>query len=143
MHFIHHLVYLGISSVVAIGINHPIQAPVLAQTTTSPTETSQPQASSPAAIALARHLTKINAKMYGAYWCPHCTHQREVFGQQAFALINYIECDPDGENAKPQQCQAEKIRAYPTWEINGKTYLGVHSLAELAGLSGYQGSRNF
>lgn len=142
--FIRHLLCLGISSiVVAAGVSPLSRLPVLAQTNTAPTGASQAQESSQAAIDLARHLTQINARMYGAYWCPHCTRQQEVFGQQAFALINYTECDPKGKNAKPQQCKAEKIQAYPTWKINGKTYLGVHSLEELANLSGYQGSRNF
>jgi glutaredoxin len=141
--FTRNLLYLGISSVVVVaGVSQLSQLPVLAQTNTAPAG-SQAQKSSQAAIDLARHLTKINAKMYGAYWCPHCTHQREVFGQQAFALINYIECAPDGKNAQPELCKTEKIQGYPTWKINGKTYLGVHSLEELASLSSYQGSRNF
>lgn len=96
-----------------------------------------------AEIALARHLTDIGAKMYGAYWCPHCFDQKQLFGQQAFALINSIECDPAGQNPQVEVCQAAGIQGYPTWEINGQLYSGTRSLQELADLSGYQGARNF
>lgn len=91
---------------------------------------------------LALHLKKINAKMYGAYWCPHCTQQKEMFGN-AIKSINYVECDPRGENAKPSLCQTAKVTGYPTWEINGKQYVGVQSLEELAKRSGYKGSTKF
>lgn len=94
-------------------------------------------------IALARHLTEIGAKQYGAYWCPHCHEQQELFGRQAFALIDYIECDPKGENGAPKLCKMAGIEGYPTWEINGILYPGVQSLDRLADLSDYQGDRDF
>ena len=34
--------------------------------------------SSPYAVALAKHLNSIGAKMYGAFWCSHCLEQKEV-----------------------------------------------------------------
>ncbi|MEX0269104.1 hypothetical protein AB3R30_08170 [Leptolyngbyaceae cyanobacterium UHCC 1019] len=92
---------------------------------------------------LALHLKKINAKMYGAYWCPHCTRQKDLFGKSAIQSISYIECDPRGENAQPNLCKAAKITGYPTWEIKGKQYVGVQSLEELAKASGYKGSTKF
>jgi glutaredoxin len=98
----------------------------------------------PAVTALARHLKKVGAKMYGAYWCPHCNHQKEVFGEATFkAYIAYIECAEDGANANPKLCRAKKISGFPTWEIKGKFYPGTQSLEELADLSGYKGSRAF
>ncbi|HIK24468.1 MAG: hypothetical protein P3X23_007025 [Thermosynechococcus sp. Uc] len=87
---------------------------------------------------LANHLKKINAKMYGAYWCPACMKQKELFGS-AFKTINYIECDARGTNPQPELCKEANIRAYPTWEINGKRYEGVYPLEGLAQLSGYRG----
>lgn len=96
-----------------------------------------------AEIALAQHLTQIGAKEYGAYWCPHCYEQKQLFGKEAAALLNYIECDPNGKNAQPQLCKEAKIEGYPTWEINGKKYPGAYPLEKLADLSGYQGPRNF
>jgi hypothetical protein len=94
-------------------------------------------------IALATHLQTIKAKMYGAYWCPHCHAQEELFGKEAFSAITYIECDPRGKDAQPDLCIAANIKAYPTWEIRGKYYTGRQSLEKLAILSGYKGSSNF
>jgi uncharacterized membrane protein/glutaredoxin len=89
---------------------------------------------------LVQHLRAIDAKMYGAFWCPHCEEQKEKFGV-AKVQIPYIECDSRGPNAQPQLCQAKEIKGYPTWEINQKLYSGERSLEELADLSGFQGSR--
>ncbi len=99
--------------------------------------------SGPDQIALATHLQRIKAKMYGAYWCPHCHTQQELFGKQAFTAVTYIECDPRGKDAQPDLCKAANIKAYPSWEIRGKYYTGTQSLEKLAILSGYKGSRNF
>ncbi|MEB3278157.1 MAG: vitamin K epoxide reductase family protein [Lyngbya sp.] len=99
--------------------------------------------SGPAELALARHLQQLNAKEYGAYWCPHCQEQKQLFGKEAFAMIDYVECDPKGKNARPQLCQEAGITGYPTWEINGQLYPGTASLEKLADLSGYQGRRDF
>lgn len=96
-----------------------------------------------AEMALAQHIKKVGAKMYGAFWCPHCHDQKQLFGQQAFSQINYIECDPKGKNPRPDLCQAANIEGFPTWEINGQFYSGTQSLEQLAELSGYQGPRNF
>jgi uncharacterized membrane protein/glutaredoxin len=98
-----------------------------------------------AEIALARHLKSIDAKMYGAYWCPHCHDQKQLFGEQAAREINYIECDPNGQNSQTELCQANaaNVTGYPTWEINGEFYSGNQTLIELADASGYQGPRNF
>lgn len=96
-----------------------------------------------AELELARHLKQIDAKMYGAYWCPHCHDQKELFGRQAFKEITYVECAPDGQNAQTDLCQTKKIEGFPTWEINGKLYPGTQTLQQLADESGYQGARNF
>ncbi|MDJ0554534.1 MAG: vitamin K epoxide reductase family protein [Microcoleaceae cyanobacterium MO_207.B10] len=96
-----------------------------------------------AEIELARHLTAIGAKKYGAFWCPHCQEQKQLFGKEAFPEINYIECDPRGKNGQPELCQAANIKGYPTWEINGNFYSGLQSLEKLGDLSDYQGLRNF
>ncbi len=99
--------------------------------------------SGPEQIALAAHLQRIKAKMYGAYWCPHCHTQQELFGKEAFTALTYIECDPRGKDAQPDLCKAANIKAYPSWEIRGKYYIGTQSLEKLAILSGYKGTRNF
>lgn len=96
-----------------------------------------------AEMALAQHLSSIGAKMYGAYWCPHCHDQKQLFGQQAFAQIDYVECASDGLDARVDLCQAANITGFPSWEINGQVYPGTQSLVKLAEISGYQGPNNF
>jgi len=83
---------------------------------------------------LALHLSVSGAKMYGAYWCPHCATQKDLFGAAA-DQIPYIECDPAGENSQAPLCQQKGIAAYPTWEINGEFRQGVHPLGKLADLT--------
>lgn len=41
-------------------------------------ETEIARESSPFAVALAKHLQSIGAKLYGAFWCSHCLEQKEV-----------------------------------------------------------------
>lgn len=96
-----------------------------------------------AEIALAEHLTAIGAKKYGAFWCPHCHEQKQLFGKTAFDKINYIECDPRGIDPQPETCQQAGVRSYPSWEINGEMYRGTQPLERLAEISNYQGSTNF
>lgn len=99
--------------------------------------------SSEAEIALASHLKEIGAKMYGAYWCPHCYEQKQLFGREAFSEINYIECASDALHSQTNLCKQAEIKGYPTWEINGKKTSGLQDLEQLAKLSDYQGPRNF
>lgn len=86
---------------------------------------------------LADYLTNTGAKMYGAYWCPHCARQKQLFSHAAH-LIPYIECDPRGANANVDLCNTIGITAYPTWQINGEFYLGAQPLKRLAILSGFE-----
>jgi len=99
--------------------------------------------SGPAELALAEHLTATGAKMYGAYWCPHCHEQKLLLGKEAFSKINYIECAPEAKNPQPKVCEQAGITSFPTWEINGKLEKGVQEGEKLGQLSGYQGKTNF
>lgn len=108
--------------------------------------------SSQAEVELAKHLKSVGAVMYGAYWCPHCHDQKQLFGKEAFAQINYIECAEDVPNSGVAQCRAiaPKVKeatgqdfGFPTWEINGKFLVGTQTLEQLAEATGYQGPRNF
>lgn len=91
-------------------------------------------------IALARHLRKIGAKLYTAYWCPHCHYQKQRFGKEAVKQLEVVECDQRGVNPQTQLCRDKKVRAYPTWEINGKLYSGNHSLESIANFSKFRGN---
>ncbi|MDM7954405.1 MAG: vitamin K epoxide reductase family protein [Cyanobium sp. CZS 25K] len=97
-------------------------------------------ASTPATLALADHLSATGAVMYSAYWCPHCHDQKELFGKEATAKLQIIECAPDGRNNQAALCATKNIQGFPTWEIKGQLDSGQKSLAQLAALSGFKGS---
>ncbi|MEA5464157.1 glutaredoxin family protein [Leptothoe sp. PORK10 BA2] len=88
---------------------------------------------------LADYLANTGATMYGAYWCPHCARQKQLFNQAA-QQVPYVECDARGVNTQVDLCHAVGITAYPTWEIRGEFYLGTQPLKELAILSGFEQS---
>lgn len=77
-------------------------------------------------------LKEKQAKMYGAYWCPHCQNQKKEFGQW-FKNIDYIEC-----TEKELECTAAGVTGYPTWIIHGQKYPGELSFKQLAEFSGCQ-----
>jgi len=71
-------------------------------------------------------------KFYGAFWCPHCADQKKIFGE-SMKYVDYVECDPRGENARTEECAAENIESFPTWIFaNGERLIGVRTLDELA-----------
>lgn len=86
--------------------------------------------------AIAQCLTEKGAKFYGAFWCPHCADQKESFGN-AMTYVNYVECDPRGENANPDACLEADIVSYPTWIFaNGERLVGTRTPQELAQQAG-------
>lgn len=90
--------------------------------------------------ALAEHLKKVDARFYGASWCPHCTDQKEMFGASA-ARLPYVECSPQGPRGPlASACESSRIQSYPTWIINGRRHEGVLPPSELAKLSGFKGN---
>ncbi|WP_035986573.1 vitamin K epoxide reductase family protein [Leptolyngbya sp. KIOST-1] len=101
-------------------------------------------ASGPAEIALANHLNDIGATFYGAWWCPHCHDQKQLFGAEAATIFTYVECAEDGQNPQTALCRSKpEITGFPSWEINGEFYAGTQSLTRLAEISGYTGPMNF
>mmetsp|Transcript_558 Transcript_558/g.899 ORF Transcript_558/g.899 Transcript_558/m.899 type:complete len:243 (-) Transcript_558:105-833(-) len=101
--------------------------------------------SSDQAIALAQHLKSIGAVMYGAYWCPHCSHQKELFGAEAWSLIPYVECSTKGfyYDAGKVNKVITKIDGFPTWNIpsNKEQWVsGEMPLERFVALSGYKES---
>lgn len=71
--------------------------------------------SSPQAIELAKVLKEKGVTMYGTYWCPHCSRQKELFGSEAWSIMNYVECSPKGYGFKGQKT-CEDIDGYPTFK---------------------------
>ncbi len=86
---------------------------------------------SEAELALAECLTESGALFYGAYWCPHCIDQKEMFGEWV-DFVPYVECEDE-----PETCSAAGITGYPTWIFgDGTVVQGAQSLETLAGYSG-------
>lgn len=88
--------------------------------------------------AFAQCLTDKGVKMYGAWWCPHCAAQKQVFGN-AFKKITYIECSPNGTKEMSAECKAAGIEGYPTWVFSdGTKTSGEQTTGDLARASGCQ-----
>ncbi len=88
---------------------------------------------------LAVYMGERGAVMYGSFKCPHCNQQKQMFGE-AFRYIQYVECNPKGDNANPSLCLAKGIMHYPTWEIDGRFYEGAMPLERLSEIAGYGGN---
>lgn len=86
--------------------------------------------------AVAQCITDSGATFYGAFWCPHCTAQKEAFGS-AIKDINYVECStPDGKS-QTAICEQAEIQSYPTWEFaDGSRLTGQQPIERLAAKSG-------
>ncbi|MBN2458637.1 hypothetical protein JXB31_05915 [Candidatus Woesearchaeota archaeon] len=76
-----------------------------------------------------RCIADYGALFYGSVNCGHCPQQRFVLGDSE--EIPYVDC-----TAEKERCESDNITAYPTWRIDGKSYLGWLSVDELSGLTG-------
>ena len=86
--------------------------------------------------AFAQCLTESGATFYGAFWCPHCNEQKQLFGSSQ-KYINYVECSLPDRSGQTTICNEEDITAYPTWVFgDGKRQEGRLSIIELSQLSG-------
>lgn len=86
--------------------------------------------------ALAQCLTDEGAIFYGAYTCPHCQQQKQMFGRSE-RLLPYVECATPGGQGQTEECRAENITGYPTWEFqDGSRLEGVQRLDTLAERAG-------
>ena len=97
-----------------------------------------PGVEDPMSRALAVHLAKSGAVMYGAHWCDPCRQQKQLFGE-ASKRLPYVECSTGGQGT-PQtaECSSRGIKTYPTWVINGQRYAEVLTQTRLAQLTGFQ-----
>ena len=81
----------------------------------------------------ARCLKERGAKMYGAYWCPHCQDQKKMF-KASFEYAPYVECGVQGDlKAQTQECKDAGVQHYPTWQFPplGERFDRVFELQEL------------
>jgi hypothetical protein len=98
--------------------------------------------SSDQAVKLAAKLTAAGVTMYGAFWCPHCSRQKELFGRKAWGMVQYVECAGQGYNGSPAVCAAANIDGYPTWVFaDGTQVSGERPLEYLASQVGFKGFR--
>ena len=96
---------------------------------TTPTLGQAIHPSNGAQVALARRLRERGAMFYGAWWCPACFRQKNLFGQEAGNQLPYIECEKTDTDR--QRCDRAGIKAYPTWVMGQRRVEGVLSLDAL------------
>jgi hypothetical protein len=76
------------------------------------------------------------AKMYGAYWCPHCADQKEMF-ESSFKYVPYVECGVPGSRDEAPACQEAGIKHFPTWQFaDGERREGALPLQVLSAKTG-------
>lgn len=91
----------------------------------------------PRLTALAEHLDDRGVKYYGAYWCPSCQEQSDLFGAAAEKLP-YVECNPNGrQGGLAIACRDNEIEGFPTWVINKRKIQGILKPQELADYTGF------
>lgn len=98
--------------------------------------------STPQAIELAKYMRQNNIYMAGTYWCPHTNRQRELFGEQAWNELQYVECSAKGYRGQPELCIRKRVDGYPTWIFGstGKTLPGERPLSEIVREVGFPGA---
>ena len=89
----------------------------------------------------AEHLTKTDAKFYGASWCPHCTSRNNYSAARPSVFPMSIAVRALTGTACGN-LQSKDIKSYPTWIINGQRPTGVQSLDTLAQRSKYRPGEN-
>lgn len=91
----------------------------------------QPKPPDPMIEKLSLCLKEKGAKMYGAYWCPHCQNQKKEFGA-SFKNILYVEC-----SEYEKECTAAGVEKYPTWIFSDGTKVeGEQDLEAIAKKAG-------
>ncbi len=106
------------------------------QPSTTPTLGPAFQRSTSEQLALVDHLRRQGAVFYGAWWCPACFKQKNLFGQQAGDKLPYVECEKTEQER--ERCQRLGIAAYPTWVMGKERLEGVQSLERLGQWSGFR-----
>ncbi|TWT31439.1 peptidylprolyl isomerase [Blastopirellula retiformator] len=86
-------------------------------------------------VALAKAITATGAKFYGAVWCPHCTEQKQIFGEGGEYLPFVEVTNPD--RTLNDLGSSLGITSLPTWIFaDGRREEGTLTLAEVVQFSG-------
>ena len=86
--------------------------------------------------AFAQCLTENDVTYYGAFWCPNCQRQGNMFGKSK-RYVNYIECSTPNRRDQKTICKEAEIEAYPTWEFaDGSRVTGIQTFEFLAEQTG-------
>jgi hypothetical protein len=92
--------------------------------------------------SFAQCLTEKGWAEYGTFWCPNCARQKLMFGD-SFQYLEYVECDPRGDNPQTDRCLIRDIEKTPTWMRESadnvteyERLIGVQSLEGLSEISG-------
>jgi len=81
--------------------------------------------------AFAKCVAAKQAKMYGAYWCPHCAEQKEMF-ESSVQYVPYVECGVHGSRDEAPVCKDAGIKHFPTWQFaDGERREGTQPLQAL------------
>ncbi len=79
----------------------------------------------------AQCLADAGAKFYGAFWCPHCADQKELFKKST--KLPYVECSTPNGQGRNQVCTDAGVESYPTWIFaDGSKLDGVQQFDALA-----------
>lgn len=85
----------------------------------------------PELATLPQDSTQLSAKLYTAWWCSHCQHQKDLLGDD-WPNVEIIECSKEGTRSQEEICKEAEIMAYPTWKFsNGDIVKGGLSLTQL------------
>lgn len=114
-----------------------LAAPPAGGASTTPTLGTAMQPSTADQLALVEHLRLKGVVFYGAWWCPACFKQKNLFGEQAGNQLPYVECEKT--DAQRERCSKAGIGAYPTWVMGSQKLEGVQTLEALGRWSGFAG----
>ena len=114
--------------------NRALSQQATADPSTTPTLGQAINPSNGAQLELVRRLRERGALYYGAWWCPACFRQKNLFGQEAGNQLPYVECEKTA--ADRQRCDRAGIKAYPTWVLGDRRVEGMLSLDALGRLLG-------
>ena len=94
--------------------------PVIANTPARKLSTEEETEAKKLVTRLRRHKTVL----YGADYCGPTRQQKQLLGS-SISRIRYVNCE------KGEVCKTEKIRAFPTWVIDGTHHIGLKSVSQL------------